>query len=78
MSTPRLDPFSRKRLEKWIGEFRAQTGQLPTRTDLEAAGFDRGKVDAAIHDKVIGESYVTLTNGVIKKGYTVLGPEPLV
>ncbi len=74
----RLDPFTQKRLEKWIGEFRANTGQLPTRNDLEAGGFDREKVDAAIHDRVICESYVTLTNGVIKKGYTVAQPEPLI
>ena len=75
---PRLDLFTRKRLEKWVGEFRASTGQLPTRGDLETGGFDRAAVDAALHDGVICESYVTLTNGVIKKGYTVAQPEPLI
>jgi len=65
----RLDPFTRKRLEKFVGEFRGHEGVLPTLADLGAAGFDKAKVDDAIKDKIIVEFYVTLTNGTIVKGY---------
>lgn len=64
-----LDPFSRKRLEHFVEAFRAETGQLPTLADLAAEGFDKAKVDAALKDEIIVEFYVTLTNGVIKKGF---------
>ncbi len=65
----RLDPFTRKRLEKFITEFRAHAGVLPTLKDLADAGFEKSRVDDAIHDKVISEFYVTLTNGTVVKGY---------
>ena len=65
----RLDPFTRKRLEKFITEFRDHSGILPTLEELAKAGFDKAKVDDAIHDKIIVEFYVTLTNGTIVKGY---------
>lgn len=73
---PRLDPFSKKRLEKFIEDFRVAHGELPTLEDLAKNGFDKAKVDAAIHDEVIVEFYVTLTNGVIKKGYKLFVPDP--
>jgi hypothetical protein len=65
----RIDPFTRKRLEKFITEFRDQSGILPTLEELAKAGFDKAKVDDAIHDKIVVEFYVTLTNGTIVKGY---------
>lgn len=65
----RLDPFTRKRLEKFVTDFRADSGVLPTLRDLADAGFDKAKVDAAIRDGVISEFYVTLTNGTVVKGY---------
>jgi hypothetical protein len=67
----RLDPFTRKRLEKFIGDFRAKSGELPTLKDLADAGFEKERVDAAIKDKVISQSYLTLTNGTIVKGYVL-------
>ena len=69
MATVRIDPFTRKRLEKFVLEFRDSSGILPTLADLAAAGFDKKKVDDAIHDKLIVEFYVTLTNGTVVKGY---------
>jgi len=67
----RLDPFTQKRLTRFIEEFRAKSGVLPTLQDLESAGFDRALVDAAVRQKVIEKFYVTLTSGTIVKGYKV-------
>lgn len=67
----RLDPFTKKRLEKFIADFRAKEGVLPTLTDLAENGFDSERVKDALHDEVIVEFYVTLTNGVIRKGYKI-------
>jgi hypothetical protein len=65
----RLDPFTRKRLERFVTEFRERTGILPTLKDFADGGFSRGQVDDAIHDEILVELYVTLTNGTIVKGY---------
>ncbi len=67
----RMDAFTRKRLEKFVTAFRDDSGVLPTLADLAKAGFDQSKVDDAIHDKIIVEFYVTLTNGTILKGYKI-------
>lgn len=64
-----LDPFTRRRLVRFIEEFRARSGQLPTLGDLEGNGFDGDRVKVALKEKVIEEFYVTLTNGTIVKGY---------
>lgn len=69
MGTPRIDPFTRKRLEKFITDFRDHSGVLPTLADLAAAGFEKAKVDSAMKDGIIVEFYVTLTNGTVVKGY---------
>ncbi len=68
---PRLDPFTRKRLEKFISDFRSNEGVLPTLTDLDINGFDSERIKDALHDGIIVEFYVTLTNGVIRKGYKI-------
>jgi hypothetical protein len=65
----RLDPFTRKRLEKFVEAFREKGGVLPTLEDLAKASFDKKRVDDAIKDGVISEFYVTLTSGTILKGY---------
>ncbi len=65
----RLDPFTRKRLEKFVADFRDRSGVLPTLQDLATAGFEKSRVDDGIKDGVISEFYVTLTNGTILKGY---------
>lgn len=71
---PRIDPFTRKRIEKFIEDFRAQFGQLPTLNDFESIGIDAKKIDEAVRDGFISEFYVTLTNGVVKKGYKLKIP----
>ena len=68
---PRIDPFTRKRIEKFIEEYRSKTGQLPTLNDFEEIGLEKSRVDDAIKDGFISEFYVTLTNGVVKKGYKI-------
>ena len=65
----RMDPFSSRRLEKFIETYRTKSGQLPTLADLATEGFSKALVDDAIHDELIEEFYVTLTNGSIRKGY---------
>lgn len=70
MSSP-LDIFTRKRLEKFIHDFRESTGQLPTLNDFDEGHFEKDIIKSAIHDQVIEEFYVTLTNGVIKKGFKI-------
>jgi len=65
----RIDPFTRKRLEKFVTDFRDHSGVLPTLADLAKAGFDKQKVDSAIKDQVLVEFYVTLTSGTVLKGY---------
>ncbi len=66
-----LDPFSTRRLQRLIPEFRRKTGQLPTLKDLAENGFAEDLVDAALKDGVIEKMYVTLTNGTILKGFTL-------
>lgn len=64
-----LDPFTRRRLVRFIEDFRTRSGQLPTLNDLEGNGFDGERIKEALKEKVIEEFYVTLTNGTIMKGY---------
>ncbi len=66
-----MDPFTLKRIVKFVEDFRRSSGQLPTLSDLDRAGFDKPRVEAAIKAGAIEEFYVTLTNGMIKKGYKV-------
>ncbi len=67
--TRKIDPFTVRRLERFIGDFRARSGQLPTVRDLGEAGFDETTVDQAVRDDILEQLYVTLTNGTILKGY---------
>ncbi len=67
-----LDPFTRKRLIRFIEEFRTRAGQLPTLRDLDEGGFPDEVIKGAIKHKVIEQFYVTLTNGTIVKGYKVV------
>ncbi|MBI3557381.1 MAG: hypothetical protein HY074_14040 [Deltaproteobacteria bacterium] len=67
--TRKIDPFTARRLERLIDDFRARTGQLPTLRDLGEAGFGEEMVDRAVRDGILEQLYVTLTNGTILKGY---------
>jgi len=69
MQNSPLDPFTRRRLIRFVEDFRTRSGQLPTLADLEGNGFDGERVKIAIKEKVIEEFYVTLTSGMIVKGY---------
>ena len=73
-----LDPFTLRRLLKFIETHRASQGDLPTLKDLEAAGFSRSVVDAAIKAGKIEMFYVNLTNGSVVKGYKIVGPADIV
>jgi hypothetical protein len=64
-----MDPFTRRRLEKFVEDFRVRSGELPTAADLESGGFGRDLVKAALKDGVLEEFYVALTSGTIVKGY---------
>jgi len=69
MPMSKLDPFTVRRLWKFIEDFRQRQGQLPTLRDLETGGFDREVVELATREKVVDSLYVTLTNGAIVKGF---------
>jgi hypothetical protein len=79
MSDPKsrqLDLFTRRRLEKFVSEHRGQNGELPTLRDLADHGFGEETVKIAIKTNLIEEFYVTLTNGVIVKGYKLSSWRP--
>ena len=67
----RLDPFTQKRLLKFIEEFRSRSGVHPTLQDLGATGFDRDCVDQALRQGLIEQFYVTLTSGTVVKGFKI-------
>jgi hypothetical protein len=68
---PKLDPFTRQRITKFVENFRAESGQLPTLKDLASAGISKELVKSAISDELLSEFYVTLTNGTIVKAYKI-------
>jgi hypothetical protein len=67
----RIDPFTERRLLKFIETHREREGQLPTLRDFEQNGFLKDVIDAAIKQKLIEMLYVTLTNGSVVKGYKI-------
>jgi hypothetical protein len=67
----KLDLFTERRILKFIGDYRSKEGSLPTLKDLDAAGFSKEIVDAAIKQELIEMFYVTLTNGSVVKGYKI-------
>lgn len=71
MANPGLDLFTRRRLVRFVEDFRIRTGQLPTRQDLRDGGFDEERVKQALKEKVIEEFFVTLTSGTIVKGFKI-------
>ena len=71
---PRLDPFSSRRLTRFIETFRKGTGTLPALQDFEKDGFSRQLVEQAVKDGTIEQFYVTLTSGTIIKGYKIRNP----
>jgi hypothetical protein len=67
----KLDLFTERRILKFIGDHRAKEGSLPTLKDLDAAGFGKEIVEAAVKQGLIEMFYVTLTNGSVVKGYKI-------
>ena len=65
----KINPFTAKRLTKFLEGFRRRTGVLATYNDLDEQGFTRIQIDTATRLKIIEEFYVTLTNGTIVKGF---------
>lgn len=73
--TARIDPFTRRRLERFVEDFRAKSGELPTLADFSSAGFEKARIEDALKDRILSEFYITLTNGVVKKGYKLFQGE---
>jgi hypothetical protein len=71
-----LDPFTQRRLLKFISDFRSREGELPTLRDLEQYGFSKDAVDSAIKQRLIEMLYVTMTNGSIVKGFKIVVSDP--
>ena len=67
----KIDPFTEKRAVKFVEDFRANTGQLPTLQDLAQAHFEKPIVDALLKQGILEEFYVTLQSGTIMKGYKI-------
>jgi hypothetical protein len=68
---PQIDPFTKKRIVRFIEEFRTRMGHMPSLTDFEASYIDHTVVDRAVRDGLLEQLYVTLTNGTVVKGYKV-------
>lgn len=68
---PALDPFTSRRLTRFIEDFRHSSGVLPTLQDFEKAGIARDLVEQAVKQKLIEQFYVTLTSGTVVKGYKI-------
>ncbi len=68
---PAIDPFTARRLTKFIEEFRQNSGVLPTLQDFDRAGFSRDLIDQGVRQELIEQFYVTLTSGTVVKGYKV-------
>lgn len=66
-----LDPFTARRLTRFIEDFRHRSGVLPTLQDFEKAGISRELVEQAVRQKLIEQFYVTLTSGTVVKGFKV-------
>jgi hypothetical protein len=56
-------------MRKFVEDFRARSGQLPTQSDFASAGFEKSHLSEALKSKLIEELYVTLTSGTTVKGY---------
>ncbi len=69
---PKVDPFTLKRMCRFITEHRQKKGVFPTLKDLNDQGFSKSKVDQAQRDGIILEIPVTMTNGSVVKGYKVV------
>jgi hypothetical protein len=67
----KLDPFTKKRMIRFVESHRAQSGQLPTLKDFSLAGFEHDTIDMSIKEKVIEQFYVTLSNGSVVKVFKV-------
>lgn len=67
----RIDTFTSKRITRFVEEFRARSGQLPTLQDFEKSQIPRSTVDQAVREEILEQAYVNLTNGPMVKGYRV-------
>ena len=66
------DSFTMLRLCREVLRHREAHATLPTLRDLEAAGFAKETVAAAVKAGRLVELYVPLTNGSLVKGYKVV------
>lgn len=71
MSSTSIDPFTQRRMIRFVQDFRARNGQLPTFRDFSDAGFAENLVKQAVRARLLEELFVTLTNGTIVKGIKV-------
>jgi hypothetical protein len=65
------DPFTFHRLCRETKRYRDAHATLPTLRDLEALGFSKDVVDAAVKAGHLVELYVPMTNGALVKGYKI-------
>ena len=65
------DSFTIRRLCREVERHRAAAETLATLRDLEALGFPKDVVDAAVKAGHLVELYVPMTTGAMVKGYKV-------
>ena len=66
-----MDPFTEKRLLKFVADFRARSGTFPAFKDFEESGFTKEIVEDAVKGQLLEMLYVTLTNGSVVKTYRI-------
>jgi hypothetical protein len=64
-----MDPFTKKRLVKFVSDFRAKAGTPPTLKDFESGSFPKPLIEEAVKDGLLEMFYVNLTSGTIVKTY---------
>ncbi len=64
-----MDSFTKRRLIKFVTDFRAKSGTPPALKDFEAANIPRELVEEAVKAGLLEMFYVNLTTGSVVKTY---------
>jgi hypothetical protein len=66
-----MDPVTRKRILKFVEDFRAKSGTPPTLKNFETGGFSKDQVEEAVKSNLLEMFYINLTNGSVVKTYKI-------
>jgi hypothetical protein len=65
----KVNAFEARRLCKYLDQFRASKGKMPTLAELTEAGFPKSLIDASVRSKQVLELYSDMTSGAVVKVY---------